>query len=341
MRLSACCKQNNFLAAKDFDGVKKLIEIAKKARFSYDSEKNVRIGSKRFFPAELHFYWLSRKISEETQDFLCFEFIDLSLDKKFKALQKKEHSLRQTQSELIRTTNINSLTDLASGIAHEVKNPLAIIDGCLEIMKSRLDSEDKDREFTLKMAQKISDASQRINTLVSGLQGFTEKRANNSTQNSNVCELVQNILDLYSEKCRARDIEVIFEKEYLEDIELLCFPDEISQACLHIVKNSYDALENIEGGFIRVEISDLQTTVEIKFSNNGPKIPDYLKDRILEPFFTTKEIGASSGLGLSIVQGAMTSHGGRLCIEEENSITSFSLVIPKTASKLEKSSKAS
>ena len=52
---------SDYFAAEDFDGVKKLIEIAKKTRFSYDSEKNVRIGSKRFFPAELHFYWLSRK----------------------------------------------------------------------------------------------------------------------------------------------------------------------------------------------------------------------------------------------------------------------------------------
>ena len=102
----------------------------------------------------------------------------------------------------------------------------------------------------------------------------------------------------------------------------------MSQVILNLLNNAFDAIENKDEKWVEVQTLQNKNWVEIRVSDCGHGIPKEIQDKILQPFFTTKEVGKGTGLGLSISKGIIESHGGDLTIDNEAKNTTFVARIP-------------
>lgn len=108
-----------------------------------------------------------------------------------------------------------------------------------------------------------------------------------------------------------------------------CRPTQISQAILNLLNNAFDAVENLAEKWVRVSVKDMGVALTVAVTDSGKGIPKNIRNKILQPFFTTKEVGKGTGLGLSISRGIVAGHGGQLFIDASAPNTSFVIRLPK------------
>lgn len=114
-----------------------------------------------------------------------------------------------------------------------------------------------------------------------------------------------------------------------EDLEIECRIIQIEQVLLNLLNNSFDAAQKSEEKWIRVEAIEFGDYIDIKVVDSGPRIPEEVADKIMQPFFTTKELGKGTGLGLSISTGIMKNHKGGLFLDRTASNTTFVMRLPR------------
>lgn len=112
-------------------------------------------------------------------------------------------------------------------------------------------------------------------------------------------------------------------------LEIECHSIKISQVLLNLLNNAYDAIQNQKEKWIKVEIIERQHEIDLIVTDSGNGIPVSVQKRMMQPFFTTKDIGKGTGLGLSISQGIVTSHHGKINIDNASMNTRFVITLPK------------
>src|SRR5690606_26102170 len=106
-------------------------------------------------------------------------------------------------------------------------------------------------------------------------------------------------------------------------------PTQIAQVLLNFISNSADAVEKLEEKWVRVTCEDKDTTITLSVTDSGKGIPREIQEKILQPFFTTKEVGRGTGLGLSISRGIIEAHKGKLRLDTSTSNTRFCIDLYK------------
>jgi C4-dicarboxylate-specific signal transduction histidine kinase len=114
-------------------------------------------------------------------------------------------------------------------------------------------------------------------------------------------------------------------------LTLPCRKTEVSQVILNLLSNAIDAVTEVQDPWIRLHVKDQAEAIEILVEDNGPGIPAEIVDKIMLPFFTTKEVGKGTGLGLTISRTIAESHHGSLHLATEMPHTTFVLTLPKLA----------
>lgn len=112
-------------------------------------------------------------------------------------------------------------------------------------------------------------------------------------------------------------------------LQVECRETEISQVLLNLLSNAYDVVEKLEEKWVRLSVKDLGDRVSILVTDSGKGIPPEIRAKIFQPFFTTKEIGKGTGLGLGISTRIIENHGGTLSVNAECENTQFVISIPK------------
>ena len=120
-----------------------------------------------------------------------------------------------------------------------------------------------------------------------------------------------------------------------EEIEIECRLIQIEQVLLNLLNNSFDAIADLEEKWIRVDVEAEDHFVNIKVVDSGKGIPAEASEKIMMPFFTTKEVGKGTGLGLSISSGILKSHGGELSLDRNAANTTFVIRVPRLQNQLE------
>lgn len=223
------------------------------------------------------------------------------------------------------SARLASLGEMAGGIAHEINNPLAIIDGQIGILL-REDYTPSEEEVN-KRLKTIESMIKRISSIVAGLKFFSRDGSKDSFEQVNIVDVINDTLSLCQEKLKSKGVKVTF-SPYSEAILVKAKAVQISQVFLNFLNNAYDATEHSMEPFIRISVDNIDDHIVIKFANNGPKIPEEIREKIMQPFFTTKEIGKGTGLGLSIFVGIVENHSGKIVVESDDSLTCFSVVLP-------------
>jgi signal transduction histidine kinase len=228
-------------------------------------------------------------------------------------LAETNRRLEQAQEEARRSERLAALGQLTAGLAHEIRNPLAVIKGSAETLTRRLESADP---LTTELAGYISSEVNRLNTVVTRFLNFARplKLERRPTQ---IPPLLDRALKVAGERWPEAEVEVT--QEYSENLpEMIVDPDLCEQAFVNLVLNAYEAMADT-GGRLTVRVaaanSDGRRGVEVGIEDTGPGIPSELREQVFNPFFTTKKEGV--GLGLSLVSKIVDDHRGWIRISSE------------------------
>lgn len=117
--------------------------------------------------------------------------------------------------------------------------------------------------------------------------------------------------------------------EVREGLEVECRPTQISQVILNLLNNAHDAIGSLEEKWVMVSVTEIENDIEIRVTDSGSGIPEHVRMKIMEPFFTTKPVGKGTGLGLSVSLGILKAHRGSLVVDTESKNTCFVLRFPR------------
>ncbi len=275
-------------------------------------------------------------------------------------LQKALNHLKETQNQLVLSEKMASLGQLTAGIAHEIKNPLNFITnfavlskdltqelrGELAHEKARVD-EQRAAEITdildnlEQNVTKINEHGKRADSIVRGMLLHSRGKAG-ERQETDITALLAEYANLAYHGMRAQDqsFNVKIETDFDPAVgKMNVVPQDLSRAFLNIVNNACyaanDKRKSAKNGFsptVRVSTRNLGDRVEIRIRDNGNGIPADVRDRIFNPFFTTKPAGIGTGLGLSLTYDIIVQeHGGDVKVDtREGEYTEFIITIPRT-----------
>jgi C4-dicarboxylate-specific signal transduction histidine kinase len=248
-------------------------------------------------------------------------------------------ALAKAEAQLVQTSKLASLGTLASGVAHELNQPLAIIRGIAQQTIQTLSREGglppAAHPTLLDDLRLIERQTQRMSQIIMHLRTFARKPRTDS-EPVNLNEVAQNALILLREQLHQRGIELV--EEYAPNLPpVLGEPNALEQVVINLLTNARDALENQPDGQVVIRTRAVREGerewVELCVQDNGPGIPADLRSQIFDPFFTTKEPGKGTGLGLAISLEIAQKHGGTLQLDEppEGRGALFILRLPASA----------
>ena len=245
------------------------------------------------------------------------------------ALKEAEALLQEQQIKMIQSSKLSALGEMAGGIAHEINNPLAIIIGKLDLLKRLYEGEKQNHPEIFIEIDKIESTTNRISKIVRGLRAFSRDSSNDPCEIVKVETIISNTISLCSERLTTHGIKTIVECS--AQLELNCRPTDISQILLNLLSNSFDALQTVTEKWIKIRVIEQPNKfIQIEVIDSGLGIPAAARDKIMQPFFTTKEIGKGTGLGLSVSKGLAQANGGELMLDTTSPQTKFILKLPTT-----------
>ncbi|MDM8533170.1 ATP-binding protein [Clostridiaceae bacterium HSG29] len=218
---------------------------------------------------------------------------------------------KKLESRIQRLDRLATAGTLASGVAHEIRNPLTGMRTSIQVLKRRLkENLTGNNEI---MFERLIKEIDRINKLISDLLNYS-KRVDSKLQKVKVFQSVSDTLALLDGELKRKNIKTLIDCEDSE-ITFLIDPSQFNQILLNLIKNSVDAIEH-ENGEISVKmnyIDNLKNGAELIINDNGSGISNELIKKVFDPFFTTKSSG--TGLGLSVVHELVYQNGGEINIQ--------------------------
>ena len=262
-------------------------------------------------------------------------------------LQISLENLQSTQAQLIHAEKMASLGQLTAGIAHEIQNPLNFVNNFSEVsvelieeMKEELalghgqEAEDI-AEYIKQNLEKIKQHGKRADSIVKGMLEHSRVSTGEKVP-TDINSLADEYLRLSYHGMRAKD--KTFNAGFVTDFDpnlpkINVVPQDFGRVFLNVFNNAFQAVGQ-ENAFplqpmVTVSTKNLGVKIVISISDNGPGIPDDIKDKIFQPFFTTKPTGQGTGLGLSLSYDIVKAHGGEIRVEsDEGKGSRFIISIP-------------
>jgi signal transduction histidine kinase len=271
-------------------------------------------------------------------------------------VEKTLSDLKSTQAQLIQSEKMASLGELTAGIAHEIQNPLNFVNNFSEVSAELVDEiqdirrktqdrataneEDEILEDIRQNLEKITLHGKRADAIVKGMLEHS-KRGSGQKEPTDLNALADDFLRLTYQSFLAKDPNFKVELQTNLDPDLpkvSVIPQDIGKVLLNLYSNAFYAVSSVENPMVTVSSSlleggidspDKSGGVKISVSDNGPGIPNAIKDKIFQPFFTTKPTGQGTGLGLSLSYDIVKAHGGEIKVNtKENEGTEFIIKLP-------------
>ena len=252
-----------------------------------------------------------------------------NFEKMKQRLQQSRQQLLDAQRQIYHAEKLASIGRLASGVAHEINNPLHGMKSCLYAIEQEPHNLPKVKRY-LGLADEALD---HIALIVQKLLGFSRQHAKRTVAmalNSEIEKVVS--LLIY----RLNKNQIIIEKDFQSDLPLLhADPNLIQEVIMNLLLNSMDSMEEEEGGTIRITTAgDREGRIHLEIADTGCGIDSRDLDKIFDPFFTTKDEGKGTGLGLSVSLGIIESHGGTItCQSRPYRGTTFHITLPLQGAK--------
>ena len=283
---------------------------------------------------------LQEKVEERTE----------AIEASNEALQTMVHNLKYMQEQMVESEKMASLGTLTAGVAHEINNPTnfvhvsvqnlqADVDKLQQFLFGLLEAEQGDDihnsfvehfEPLSGHIRTILDGTGRIRTIVRNLKTFTHPDAEEKKRLA-----VADALDSTVTLVMTKFFDLVkFETDFVDNPVILCYPSELNQVFMNLIINACEAIRDANKGLkvkgtVKVGCRAREQSVQITIEDNGCGMTDVTKQRLFEPFYTTKDVGEGTGLGMSISYGIIQKHEGELIVESTMGIgTLFTLSLP-------------
>jgi PAS domain S-box-containing protein len=227
---------------------------------------------------------------------------------------------RALETQVARSQKMAAVGLLAAGIAHEINNPLSGVVGYSALLLEReLDPEIR------RMVQHISSSAERCRKIVEGVLLFSRQRSG-ARERVELSDLIARMVRIGEYQWKMHNCRIV--REVSDSVEVMADLDQLEQVLLNLLSNAVDAMPN--GGTVRIALSATETGARIDIQDDGPGIPDEIRENVFDPFFSTKSIGKGTGLGLSISYGIVRDHGGDILLESRPGRGAhFVILLPK------------
>ena len=247
------------------------------------------------------------------------------------SLEKANQQLRATQQKMVQTEKMAAIGRLAAGLAHEIGNPIGIVQGYLELLGQSGLSKEEQEQFSSRSLQEL----RRINRLIHQLLNFSRTRTDNSG-NTEIHPLLHELVDMLQAQKELAGLEFQFHLDAEHD-RVKANSESLHQVFLNCLLNAIDAIKECndtrQG---KISLSTVNTTndegrqfMQITIKDNGIGIKDTNKDSLFDPFFTTKEPGKGTGLGLSVSYALIEGVGGQIQIQgKEDEGATLCILLP-------------
>jgi signal transduction histidine kinase len=225
------------------------------------------------------------------------------------------------QAQLIQSEKLAGIGVLASGVAHEINNPLTGVIGMAEAAM-----EEEDLPTVRSYLSDILTCSQRIAEIVQGLRSYCRASKEGEQSLLDINDVLENSLKMVRLGMKADEVTVRENFQPVERIEANL--GEIQQVFINLITNAFQAIQG-KKGTVTLSTQSLNGGIEAKVSDDGIGIPERYLNRIFDPFFTTKKAGEGTGLGLNIAYRIVTKYGGTIQVDsQENRGTTFTVRFP-------------
>ncbi|MDA8792219.1 PAS domain-containing sensor histidine kinase [Bacteriovoracaceae bacterium] len=239
---------------------------------------------------------------------------------------KLEGNLEKEKARAFNASRLASITETCVGIAHEVNNPLAIIQGFNR--KIQKNAEKQEDENTIKITEKIEENVKRISSVINGMKKLSRDASNDPFENKSIAEIVEEVKNLTATKSKITGVEITFDYNEHQETVVECRQYQIVQALVNLVQNAIYVSEEKGDMWVNFVVEQSSDKVSFRIVDPGIGIPEQILNKIFNPFFTTKEIGQGTGLGLSISRSMVEQHGGKLDYSLHDGHTSFIITLP-------------
>ena len=251
-----------------------------------------------------------------------------SIIRDISARRALEAQLDASRMQIASSARLSALGMMAGGIAHEINNPLGIIHAYASDLLEMARESEVTTAAVERASTRIVETARRIENIIKSLRHLAREGNTDPMLPASMQELIEGILELSRERCRMNSIRLTCSLSD-PDLRVTCREVQIAQAILNLVQNAFDAVvENAGNKWIEISVEAAGDSVVVSVSDSGPGVPSHIRERIMEPFFTTKPIGKGMGLGLSLAQSIAKQHGGELTLGELEGHTCFSLTLP-------------
>jgi signal transduction histidine kinase len=177
------------------------------------------------------------------------------------------------------------------------------------------------------MVNDIEESSQRIEKLIGAIKKFTHMDRDHDKEQTDIHSGIRNTLTMLGYKLKKGNVQLVEEYDTtLPKVE--AYVGELNQIWTNLIDNALDAMEVNNKGKLEIKTRRGKQSIEVAIADDGPGIPEEIKNKIFDPFFTTKEIGKGTGLGLDVVSRIVRQHGGSVKVNSTPGRTSFVICFP-------------
>lgn len=239
---------------------------------------------------------------------------------------------RRSENQLIQASKMATLGEMATGVAHELNQPLGVIRMAADNCKRRIKKGSCEPDYLTSKFTRISEQTERASKIIEHMRIFGRK-AEGVLEPFDLCASVREAASLAGTQLQTLDIGLEVD---LPDEPVTAVGEKVifEQVLLNLVSNARDAIEGKEGQTHRIQIS-VKTSPDgkgiVSVQDTGGGIPEDIQDKLFEPFFTTKEPGKGTGLGLSISYGTIEGMSGTLTAKNQQGGACFTISLPKAA----------
>lgn len=231
------------------------------------------------------------------------------------------------QEKIVESVKLKSLAEMAGSVSHEIGNPLTVISGNARRIEKILNSKSNDTEGIGQSIATINNSVQRVRDILDSLKVLSGKASHQNSIEDLDAIIKDSILNCES-KITENNVQVSFETE-LSDIKIKVNHVQMSQVLINCINNSIDAIENYSEKWIKINAKFREDWLVIQVIDSGKGIPHHIVSKMMDPFFTTKEIGKGTGLGLGLAKKIVEGFGGKFYYDEQCVNTTFVIELPK------------
>ncbi|MBC7711790.1 MAG: HAMP domain-containing histidine kinase [Rhizobacter sp.] len=278
----------------------------------------------------MYFIYQLKQFATYRKELVQLFTYQIELEIKNQELSDNKDVILDQTIKLIHTSRLAVLGEMSAGIAHEINNPLTIINGSALTLNRMAKSDKLEKESVMKHTEKLNRSVARISKIVKGLKHFSNQSDNVPKDQSEIKEIIGETTQFCQEHLISLGIALKLAEVPL--LKIHCHPVQISQVLINLLKNASDALlfeTKEDEKWISINFKNDNQFFYFIISNGGEKISSDISEKIFQPFFTTKGKEHGTGLGLSISQTIMKDHGGELYYDSNhNNYTTFIIKHP-------------